>query len=76
MAPGYWRANPRADVDASVATMRQRGLRVTALTPELAAEWQGFAESIYPRIRGTVVPAATFDEVVRLLKDYRSGSRP
>jgi len=70
------RAKARADVDASVATMRQRGLRVTALTPELAAEWQGFAESIYPRIRGTVVPAATFDEVVRLLKDYRSGSRP
>jgi len=28
-------------------------------------------EKIYPEIRGTIVPADIFDEVVRLLKEYR-----
>jgi TRAP-type C4-dicarboxylate transport system substrate-binding protein len=69
------RVKARSDVDASVAAMRQRGLQVTALTPELEVEWRKFADTIYPRIRGTVVPAETFDEVVRLLQAYRAGHR-
>jgi TRAP-type C4-dicarboxylate transport system substrate-binding protein len=67
------RTKARADVDASVATLKQRGLHVTALTPELDAEWHKFAESIYPKIRGPIVPADTYDEVVRILKEYRAG---
>jgi TRAP-type C4-dicarboxylate transport system substrate-binding protein len=66
------RSKARADVDASVATMRTRGLKVTDLTPALEEEWRRFAESVYPRIRGTLVAPETFDEVSRLLKDYRA----
>ena len=37
---------------------------------KMTAEWRRFAEGIYPQIRGTLVPAETFDEVRRLLTDY------
>jgi TRAP-type C4-dicarboxylate transport system substrate-binding protein len=74
-AAGEMRMKARADVDDSVATMRARGLKVTELTPELDAEWHKLAESIYPKIRGTLVPAETYDEVVRLLQAFRKGQR-
>ena len=32
-----------------------------------------FADRLYPRIRGTLVPADTFDEVMNHLKAYRAG---
>ena len=31
------------------------------------------ADELYPRIRGKLVPADTFDEVVRHLESYRAG---
>ena len=34
-------------------------------------EWDALAASLYPRIRGSMVPADTFDEVVAHLKAYR-----
>jgi TRAP-type transport system periplasmic protein len=67
------RAKARAEVDEAVAAMQKRGLQVTTLTPEQRAEWHKLAESVYPKIRGTLVPAETFDEVQRLLSDYRAG---
>jgi TRAP-type transport system periplasmic protein len=45
--------------------MRKRGLIVT--TPpnaEQMREWNELADKLYPRIRGTMVPAQTFDEVM------------
>jgi TRAP-type transport system periplasmic protein len=67
------RARARAEVDEAVAAMQKRGLQVTKPSPELEAEWRSFAEGIYPKIRGTMVPAETFDEVTRLLAEYRAG---
>lgn len=67
------RVKARADVNDSVTAMKARGLQVTTLTPALEAEWRQFAESIYPKIRGTLVPAETFDEVTKLLQQYRAG---
>lgn len=62
----------RASADAeAVAAMRKRGLQVHALTPELEAEWRQLAESVYPRIRGAMVPADAFDAVQSALADYR-----
>ena len=34
--------------------------------------WQAFAEQIYPLMRGQIVPAATFDEALRLVAEYRA----
>jgi TRAP-type C4-dicarboxylate transport system substrate-binding protein len=66
------RSKARAEVDEAVAAMQKRGLRVVKLTPALEAEWRSFAEGVYPKIRGTLVPAETFDEVTRLLREYRA----
>jgi hypothetical protein len=60
-------------VDEAVAAMTKRGLQVHRPTPEQMREWDRLAESLYPRIRGTMVPAETFDEVFAHLKAYRAG---
>jgi hypothetical protein len=39
---------------------------------EQQREWANLAEKLYPRIRGAMVPAETFDEVFFHLKAYRA----
>ena len=53
--------------------MRTRGLTVVQIPPATEAEWRAMSEKLYPQIRGGMVPADMFDEVVRLLAEYRSG---
>jgi TRAP-type C4-dicarboxylate transport system substrate-binding protein len=62
----------RREGEESVEAMKKRGLVVHKPAPEAEAEWRKLAESIYPKIRGGMVPADIFDEVTRLLKEYRS----
>lgn len=66
-------ANGRKEGEDAVATLQKRGLTVHAVTPEIEAQWQAEMEKVYPKIRGRIVPADIFDEVLRLLKEYRSG---
>lgn len=62
----------RATSDAeAVDAMRKRGLQVHTLTPEIEAEWRQLAETVYPKIRGTMVPADTFDTVQSALAEHR-----
>ena len=61
----------RREMQESVAAMQKRGLKVTRMTPETEREWRAFFSGVYPRIRGTLVPADLFDEVQRLLEEYR-----
>ena len=68
------RAISRRENDEAVAAMKRRGLKVHAVTPEAEAEWRRQAEQLYPMIRGTLVPAERFDEVQRLLREYRAGA--
>jgi len=65
----------RKENDLAVEAMRKRGLQVRPMTAELEVQWRKFAESTYPRIRGHMVPADTFDEVQRLLSEYRAGTK-
>jgi TRAP-type C4-dicarboxylate transport system substrate-binding protein len=67
------RAKARQEVEEAVDAMKKRGLTVNRPTPEQMREWNEFAEKLYPRIRGTMVPAETFDEVLSHLKDFRAG---
>jgi hypothetical protein len=55
--------------------MKKRGLIVHRLTPEIEAEWRKGAEEVYPKIRGRMVPADKFDEVRRLLEEYRRANQ-
>jgi TRAP-type transport system periplasmic protein len=69
------RAKARQEVNDAVDAMKKRGLVVSHPTPEQMREWNELAEKLYPRIRGTMVPAETFDEVLMHLKAYRDGKR-
>jgi TRAP-type transport system periplasmic protein len=62
----------RQESNEAVAAMKKRGLQVHAVSPELDAEWRQFAEGVYPMVRGALVPAEMFDQVTRLIAEYRS----
>jgi TRAP-type C4-dicarboxylate transport system substrate-binding protein len=67
------RTQARLEVEEASAAMKKRGLIVNRPNAEQMREWQQLAEKLYPRIRGTMVPAETFDEVFAHLKTYRAG---
>jgi TRAP-type C4-dicarboxylate transport system substrate-binding protein len=67
------RNKARKEVDEAVDAMKKRGLAVNKPTPAQLREWSDLADKLYPRIRGTMVPAETFDEVFRHIKAYRAG---
>jgi TRAP-type C4-dicarboxylate transport system substrate-binding protein len=62
----------RQESDEAVQAMQKRGLQVHTLTPEAAEAWRRAAEEFYPRIRGSLVPAKSFDEVLALLGQRRA----
>ena len=64
----------RAESIESVEAMKKRGLTVHSVSPEAENQWRVFAEGIYPKIRGSIVPADMFDEVQHLLKEYRASN--
>lgn len=69
------RAKARQEVDDAVDAMKKRGLKVNKPNAEQMQEWNTLADSLYPRVRGKMVPADTFDEVVGHLKAFRAGQR-
>jgi len=64
----------RAESDQAVQAMQKRGLTVHHATPEIEVEWRTWAEGVYPKIRGGLVPAEEFDEVQRMLQEYRKSA--
>ena len=66
------RTKARQEVEDAVAAMKKRGLVVNRPTPEQMREWNELSEKLYPRIRGTMVPQDTFDEVFAHLSAYRA----
>ena len=67
------RAKSRKESDDAVEAMKKRGLTVDPVTAETLQAWRSTVEAeIHPRLRGTIVPSDIFDEVVRLLHDYRN----
>lgn len=69
------RAKARQEVDDAVDAMKKRGLTVNKPNVEQMKEWNDLADKLYPKIRGRMVPADTFDEVVGYLKAYRAGKK-
>ena len=56
----------------AIAAMRTRGLQVVTPTPELQQQWRDAAMAIYPKVRGELIPAADFDEVLTLVREQRA----
>jgi TRAP-type C4-dicarboxylate transport system substrate-binding protein len=67
------RTKARQEVEEAVDAMKKRGLTVNTPNAAQMKEWNDLAEKLYPRIRGTMVPAETFDEVMGHLKTFRAG---
>jgi TRAP-type C4-dicarboxylate transport system substrate-binding protein len=67
------KADGRRENLESIEAMRKRGLKVHTLTPELDAAWDRTVEKAWPKIRGTVVPADIYDDVMNQLKSFRAG---
>ena len=66
------RNKARQEVDEAVEAMRKRGLVVNKPNPDQVREWQDLADKLYPRIRGKLVPADTFDEVLQHVNSFRA----
>jgi TRAP-type C4-dicarboxylate transport system substrate-binding protein len=54
-----------------IEAMKKRGLTVVPVSAAQRAQWQKLTESIYPRIRGKILPAEAFDEAMRYRDEYR-----
>lgn len=67
------RIKARQEVEEAVDAMKKRGLTVNKPNAAQMKEWNDLAEKLYPRIRGTMVPVETFDDVMGHLKTYRAG---
>jgi len=70
-------ARSRAEADEAIAAMKKRSnLQVHEVSPALEDEWRKFCETVYPKIRGGMVPADVFDKAVGLVAEYRSQAKP
>jgi len=65
------RTRARQEDEEAIEAMKKRGLIVHEVTPEIEGEWRQTAEEAYPKIRGTMVPADTFDLVRSAVAEYR-----
>jgi TRAP-type C4-dicarboxylate transport system substrate-binding protein len=62
--------------EVSIRAMQDRGLRVTVPTPEMTRAWQALGATVWPQVRGAMVPAETFDQVQALVTEFRARKRP
>jgi TRAP-type C4-dicarboxylate transport system substrate-binding protein len=65
------RARARQEDQEAIDAMKKRGLTVHTPTPEIEAEWQRMAEELWPRVRGTWMPADIFDAARASVAEYR-----
>jgi TRAP-type C4-dicarboxylate transport system substrate-binding protein len=69
------RAHRAVQDEESIRAMEKRGLKVRELTPELERAWRELAERSWPHVRGSMVPAETFDRVREILAEYRKAGK-
>jgi len=69
------RAASRKQDEDAIQAMQKKGLKVNPVTPQIEEEWRQLTRIIYPQIRGKMVPADIFDEVQRLVAEYRANAK-
>jgi TRAP-type C4-dicarboxylate transport system substrate-binding protein len=71
------RAEGRRFHDKTLATLAKGpNTHVYTPTPEERIEWEKLGAELGPKVRGSIVPTDIYDEVQRLLKEYRAGKTP
>ncbi|HYV17628.1 MAG TPA: TRAP transporter substrate-binding protein DctP [Verrucomicrobiae bacterium] len=68
-----FRGDMRRLSEEAIPAMEKRGLKVTRPDDATLAAWRREAEGVWPRLRGSMVPADLFDEAKRLRDQARSG---
>lgn len=68
------RAHRTVQDEESISAMRKRGLTVQTVTPGIEKAWRDLAAEAWPHVRGSMVPADTFDRVRTILDAYRAGA--
>ena len=68
---GLFRNVPRQDTDA-VVEMKKRKLQVIELSESAIAEFRAAADAMTASMRGSIVPAAVYDEAVRARDAFRA----
>jgi len=63
------------DEQAILAMQQKQGLKIVKLSPDAEAEWRAEVAKMYPKLRGSLVPADMFDAVVRILGDHAESAR-
>ncbi len=58
----------------AVAAMVRRGVQRVPLSAGERDQWHALAQSVYPKIRGTIVSEEYFDETLELRNQYRTGN--
>lgn len=70
------RRTSRAEDEAAVRAMQEKhGLEVVTLSATAEQEWRDEIARMYPRIRGSLVPEAMFDQAVDALRESRETPR-
>lgn len=64
----------RENEEAIKVMVDQWGLQVHRIPPEAMVEWERDISATYPIIRGGLVPEDMFDEVMRLVDEYRASN--
>lgn len=66
------REDIRAKETEVMDTMKKYGLKVVSVTPEQRALWQKTFEDSYPKIVGSLVPPASYQEARKYRDEYRA----
>ena len=56
----------------AITAMQKYGLNVVPVPPDALKEWKQTGENVYPKLRGGYLRAQDFDEVTKLVKEYRA----
>ena len=65
----------RAGAARDIEAMKKRGLTVVPVDAAARQEWRKLAEGLYPKVRGSIVPADAFDEALRARDAWRAAHK-
>ncbi len=54
----------------AIEAMAKRGLKVVPVSDDALKQWQALTRSLYPEIRGKIIPAEYFDRVLQLRDEF------
>jgi len=67
-------AGRKENDDAIEVMKKKQGLKVTVPSSQINEEWRQAVRAIYPKIRGSIVTAESFERIESLLRGYHGNS--